>query len=137
MEQTTTETMDPVKQLATESDLSVPTLHFTKDLTPATFVAEYTFDGNDIVYHFYPPQGGMVTDYWKNLFAKSLERVAVSHFDAGPSRLRAAYTDELASWWLRASGFAVVGDPDLMSKKLFEKLDEDFSREIVNARQGR
>lgn len=134
MEQTTTETRDPLKQLASESDLPIPVLHFTKDLTPGTFVAEYAFEGNNIIYHFYPPQAGMVTNYWKNLFPVSLERVAMSFFDAGAERLRAAYTEELSSWWLRASGFAIVGDPDMRSHNFFMKLDEDFSSEITKAR---
>ena len=136
MPQTTT---TEISQLKRESEFDLPpVLQWVKDTTPGSFTAEYTIDAvnNDIVYHFYPPQAGIPTNLWKVHFAKCLEEVATAKFGVGAPRLRAAYTEELSSWWMRASGFADVGDPALRSQALFQALDDSFSREIEKVREG-
>lgn len=125
-----------VAQLAAENEFALPVLDFKKDFTPGTFVAEYAFDNNDIVYHFYPPQGGLLTQLWKQVFPVSLERVAKQVFQADFPRLKASYTEEMSSWWFRANGFVDVGDPDKRSQMFFSELDKDFASEITKARQG-
>ena len=116
--------------LETEGDLNLPVLNFIKDTTPASFIAEHAVEETDIIYHFFPPQHGILTTLWKQTFPECLEKVAVDFFGAGTPRLRAAYTEEVNSWWLRAYGFASIGDPALRSKKLYELLDQAFSKEI-------
>lgn len=94
-----------------------------------TFRAEYAVkDDCDLVFHFFAtneinklPDPWM---YWKVTFPDVLEQIAPSFFKSGPPELRAAYTDELASWWLQADGAAgKVLNPDLYASKFLEELD--------------
>lgn len=95
------------------------------DLT--TFAAEVAVTEGDLVYHFYAtdevnalpsPQ-----QYWHELFPAVLERTAKEYFKADFPRLKAAYTEEKASWWLRAFGFGRVLDPHKMALRFCDVLD--------------
>ena len=94
-----------------------------------TFRAEYAFEGDDIVFHFFPPpecvgwEPRLQWAYWTEHFPVVLERVACEHFETtDPTRLKAAYTQELVSWWLRAHNFPHL-NPDYLAEKLLEKMD--------------
>ena len=132
---------NPTEKQATEllsqqNDLAVPTLSFTKNTDFTTFVAEYAFDGDDIVYHFFRPEERKGDDaYWKELFPNTLSSVAMSNFNATFPRLKAAYTSEVDSWWLRASGFANVGDPAARSERFFAQLDKAIDNPGVRSTQ--
>lgn len=108
----------------------LPILHFKKVSDYTTFTAEYAFDGNDIVFHFFlPPEregsGAGTKTYWLQVFPATLEPVVRASFRAGPPQLQAAYIDELGidSWWLRAYGFARLLDPDLVCQSFLADLD--------------
>ena len=131
--------MTEINQLKQENEfLLPPVLVWTKDTTPATFSAEYAIDpvNNDLIYHFYPPLGGIKTMVWKVDFAVALEAVAIAKFGCTAPRLTAAYTEEMNSWWMRARGFADVGDPILRSQAFFQTLDDAFSKEMEKDRLG-
>jgi hypothetical protein len=96
------------------------------DLT--TFAAEVAVTEGDFVYHFYAtdevnrkpdPQ-----KYWIELFPEVLEKTAKEYFKADFPRLKAAYTEEKASWWFRAFGFGLVLDPHKMALRFCDALDE-------------
>lgn len=103
-------------------------LNFTK-VVDELFSAEYAVvDENDIVYHFFhtektdklpDPRG-----FWLNTFPQILSDVAQEYFKATKPRLLASYVPELASYWMRAYGYAQLGDVDEKSKKLFEKMSQ-------------
>lgn len=92
-----------------------------------TFVAELAILQGDIVFHFY------VTDevnagknpqlYWKEVFPIVLSKTAEEHFKAQYPRLKAAYTEEKASWWMRAYGFGLVLNPHKYAYSFLATLD--------------
>ncbi len=98
----------------------VPVVQFTKNLNYTTFEAEHGVDGADLVFHFFPSK-----EYpkWPTGFAQALEATAMAYFNVGQPTLTAAFTEEMNSWWLRARGFADVGDPAYRAAKLYDALD--------------
>ena len=50
--------------------------------------------------------------------------MAEEYFQATYPRLKAAYTEEQASWWMRAYGFGQLLDPHKFAYGFFDKLDE-------------
>ena len=107
--------------------LPVPAVEFVKVLDYTTFSAEVAIVGNDLVYHFF------VTDevnrlpnpqkYWHEQFPAVLEKVVPDYFKSGPQRLQAAYTEEQASWYLRAMGYGSRLNPHKFAYGLFDALD--------------
>lgn len=99
-----------------------------------SFRAEYTFRNDDVVVHFYVPERAHALDtaearrawmtYWQTRFPSKLSDVSQEFFKAGPDRLEADYTAEVASWWFRAKGFATATNPKMLVHRFFEKLDE-------------
>ena len=99
-----------------------------------SFRAEYTVKDQDMIFHFYLPthaEAGLKTpegrqawmDYLLHRFPTKLNVVAQEHFGATAPRLQAKYTEEVASWWLKAQGFGLSSDPNLLATRFFEKLD--------------
>jgi hypothetical protein len=109
----------------------IPSFTKVKDYT--TFEAEYALKGRDLVFHFFlpkeltPVEGARLppatVQYWTVAFAKALDSVARSHFEAQQPRLQAKYTEELHSWWLRAQGYDHLLDVPRFVASFFEKLD--------------
>lgn len=114
--------------MTSEAEYGVAALQFTKVRDYTTFDAEYAVVGDDIVFHFFLPDDQTQVDahssYWLKQFPGALEQVAQSYWEATYPRLKAAYTEELSSWWLRCYGFANNGDPELRAQRFLEKLDE-------------
>jgi hypothetical protein len=135
-----------------EQRQNIAAVQFTVVDDYTTFYAEYAFVENDIVVHFFLPTEALVARtgqqpdssairdqwarhfvendtvlhrYWFEIFPASLERVATSVFLAGPPRLVAAYTEEVASWWFKAAKFCIL-KPEELIKTLFVKLDQDL-----------
>jgi hypothetical protein len=116
--------IDKVRSLQTMAIQFIPNRDYT------TFAAEVAVTEGDIVYHFY------VTDevnklssphaYWHERFPQALEKVAQEYFKAKFPRLKAAYTEEQASWWLRAFGFGRVLHPHRLARGLFDALDKEL-----------
>lgn len=112
----------------------VQPLQFKKVEDYTTFLAEYAWDGDDLVFHFFrtpemqgqagPPAGLSGTQYWRLVFPEVLDPVAREVFQAGPPRLRAAYTEEMDSWWLRASNYGHLIDKDAFVSRFLAKLDQ-------------
>jgi hypothetical protein len=114
------------------------------DLELYSFRGEYAVKGDDIVFHFFLPQRAVDQcrledqspsretlrarqawqSYWLNRFKDKLLLVLVEHFGCGAPRLQAAYTEEAASWWVKAQGFGTSSDPELLVRRFFEKLDD-------------
>ena len=103
----------------------VQPLQFKKIETYTTFTAEYAFDHDDIVMHFFLPkerEGDMT--YWLQVFPMVLDPVARKYFQAEKPRLRASYTEEVESWWMRADGYKDLIDRAAYVERFFEKLDQ-------------
>ncbi len=61
--------------------------------------------------------------YWGEMFPAVLEPVVKDFFKAEPPRVQAAYTDEISSWWFKASGFETL-DPNGLTREFLRKLDQ-------------
>ena len=122
-------------------------LQFTKIEDLTTFAAEVTVTDGDAVYHFYATEevnalprwnGSELTmtsaTYWAEFFPKVMEAAAREYFDADESRLRAAYTAENASWWLRAKGVDQRLDPQRFALGFCEALDKALEGSMLKAR---
>lgn len=124
--------MDELDGLAYDVDA----MEFTPVEEFTTFRAEFAVkDESDLVFHFFATdEVNAMADpwgYWKVTFPSVLEEAAVSFFKSGPPDLRAAYADELASWWLQADGAAgKVLDADVFARKFLEKLDLSLEERI-------
>lgn len=108
----------------------VAVVYFTEHGAATAFKAEYTILDNDIVFHFFPPEQLAAwlpvqqVSYWKEWFPHHLEQIACDHFGTtDPSRLKAAYAEELVSWWLRAYKCNVL-NPELFAIQFLHKLHE-------------
>jgi hypothetical protein len=126
-------------------------LHFTRVEDLTTFSAEVAVTEGDAVYHFYVTKeanalphwvtsAGTFTlgitphKYWLELFPQVMEKVAREYFDADERRLVAAYTEEKASWWLRAKGAGMKLDPQRFALGFCDKLDAALESSMENAR---
>lgn len=109
--------------LGEQEDTGVVPVQFTPHAEYTTYRAEWAVDGADLVFHFFPTEENNSRVYWTEHFPAVLERVAQEVFDATWPRLKAAYTPELVSYWLRAYGFASLGDPEARVRALFSALD--------------
>lgn len=112
------------------STYGVDAFQFVKVEDNTTFRAEYGIkDEAHLVFHFFgTEEANALPDpwrYWKNeVFPAVLERVAMDHFQTGPPYLRAAFSDELCSWWLQCDGAAnKTLDVDAYARKFLDKLD--------------
>ena len=118
-------------------DLPVLPMVFTAVEGYTTFKAELAIAEGDIIFHFY------VTDeiqklpnpkkYWLELFPKALSESAEQYFNVTFPRLKAAYTEEKASWWMRAFGFGRLLDPHKFAYRFFDVLDEALDMEMPKA----
>jgi hypothetical protein len=129
---------DPARQALETEEPSLPVLpiQFIPIREYTTFAAEVAVTDGDLVYHFY------VTDevnalsqpnkYWLETFPRVLDQVARAYFNAEFPSLKAAYTEEKASWWLRAFGFGMVLNPHKRAYGLFDLLDAALETEIKN-----
>jgi len=94
------------------------------------FRAEYQLIDRNLVFHlFVRPEH--VSDvpvqtlerWWLNDFAQHLDTVAQAYFDATAPRLQALYTQEVASWFLKAQGYGDLIDPLAFARGFLERLD--------------
>lgn len=132
------------EMLSQQDDQNVLPLQFTKVDDYTTFRAEFAIDGDDLVFHFFlPPElesakgpvlQQRIEKYWKDGFPRSLDVVARDFFKAEFPRLKAAYTQELSSWWLRANGFAAVLDAGARARAFIQRLDQALDALNVNTR---
>lgn len=97
------------------------------------FRVEYALVNEDFVVHFFVTQTQIQTmeeseleQWWLNGFAVGMDRVAQEYFDAGPPRLQAKYTQEVASWWLKAQGYGHLVSPEAYLLGFFAQLDGTF-----------
>ena len=105
-----------------------------------TFLAEYTFQGGDIIIHFFMPMeaysrraGGSGPEpkpeyisYWQNKFPQVLSAVAMEYFDATYPRIFAEWVPEMVSWYMKCQGFASRLDPKGYVDRFFELLDSSL-----------
>lgn len=105
-----------------------------KPVVMDSFRVEYAVKGDDLIFHFYIPPRAEQTfnqkgakqawlDYFLNRFKDKLVIVLQEYFECGAPRLQAMYTEEIASWFIKAQGFGNSADPDLLCRRFFEKLD--------------
>ncbi len=118
----------------------VPALQFKLVNTYTTFLVEFTFDGNDIVFHFFRSLERTNDDkFWKETFPNTLSQIAQDYFQATFPRLKASYTEKVIpahdkdspaqdSWWLRAYGFVNIGDPEERCNRFFDLLDRELDK---------
>ncbi|WP_394831778.1 hypothetical protein LVJ94_35205 [Pendulispora rubella] len=89
------------------TQLPIQTIDFVH-VEESEFIAEYGICGEDIVFHFFLPQGRSLR-YWTRDFPKVLEPVARRVFRADFPRICAMHIVEpelgIDSWWFRAYGF--------------------------------
>ncbi len=92
-----------------------------------TFEAEFAVTEGDLVFHFKVTPEVQALDnpskYWLEDFSKALDTVAQEVFKASFPRLRAAYTEEMASWYLRAEGAGMLLDPHALAYRFLDALD--------------
>lgn len=119
--------------------LPVMGLNFIDISEYTTFRAELAVTEGDLVFHFYPTEevhalkNPTPAKYWKELFPSVLEPVAKSYFNADEARLKAAYTEEQTSWWLRGFGFGHVLDPHKFAYGFLAALDAALDGVITRA----
>lgn len=119
--------------------LPVLALFFIPITEYTTFRAEMAITEGDIVFHFFPTDEVQAlthptpAKYWTEFFPAALERVAKAYFNADESRLKAAYTEELASWWLRGFGFGHVLEPQKFGYGFLDALDKALDGAITSA----
>lgn len=124
-------------RLEAEGDLPVLPLQFIPITEYTTFRAELAIADGDLIFHFYVT--GEVNalrepkKYWLEFFPAVLEPVAKTYFNAEFPRLKAAYTEEQASWWFRAFGFGHVLEPHKFAYGFLEKLDAALDEAISKA----
>ena len=105
----------------------------------SSFKAEYGIVGDDLVVHFYLPEGFDITsmgtqqqklwsDWWGGDFPNVMSRVAQEYFEVEYPRVVAKYTEEVASWWFCARGFASSFDPHRLLETFLEKMDAALPR---------
>lgn len=109
----------------------VPALQFKKVEGYTTFWAEYAFDGEDIVFHFFlPPEKAneVRSAYWLTAFPAALEVAGPKAFQVGAPRLQGKHINDLGinSWWFRAFGFAEGLAPDALAERFFDALDQEL-----------
>lgn len=101
----------------------------------SNFRVEYTLDDRDLIVHFFlpstvkPSNAQDYRDWWLQDFPATLDVQAQEHFNAGPPRLSAKYTEEVASWWFRAQGYDHLLDPMGYLERFFEKLNASLAVE--------
>ena len=113
--------------LAAEGTLPVLPLQFVPVKAYTTFDAEFAVTEGDLVFHFFIPEDMQrhagLEQYWMQRFPEALDRIAREFFAAEFPRLKAAYTHEQASWWMRAAGFGLRLDPHALSQNFLARLD--------------
>lgn len=120
--------------------LPVMGINFIDITEYTTFRAEFAVTEGDLVFHFFPTEevhaltNPTPNKYWTELFPSLLEPVAKRYFNADETRLKAAYTAEQVSWWMRAFGFGQVLDPHKFAYGFLAELDAALDGAIVNAR---
>jgi hypothetical protein len=99
---------------------------FEKEQGYTTFTAEHALVDGNIVIHFFLPEDyrGNAQQYWTVRFPLALDGVAQAHFQATAPRLQAKYTEELRSWWFKATNYDHVVDLPRFIRKFFDALDE-------------
>lgn len=102
-------------------------VRFVRITEYTSFVAEFAIKNGDLVFHFFvTDEVNALTDpkkYWLKTFPETLSATAEAYFKASFPKLRAAYTEEQASWWLQADGYGLVLDPHRYSYKFLSELD--------------
>jgi hypothetical protein len=103
---------------------------FTKTNEFSTFDAEYLREPDgSIVFHFFLPDdlfSGQVQKrkiYWSAVFPELLSNLAQEYFQATYPRLRAAFTEEVNSWWMQAGGFGHILELEVYVNAFFAQLD--------------
>lgn len=93
------------------------------------FRAEYAMKNRDLVVHFFLPSSAtgenayQYRDWWLQDFPQALDEGSQEYFEAGPPRLMAKYTEELASWWFKAQGYDHLLDPLAYLERFLTVLD--------------
>ena len=123
-----------------ESTYGIGAIQFIPVAENTTFRGEYGVkDDAHLVFHFFgTEEANRLPDpwrYWKNeVFPAVLQKVAVEHFRTGPPYLRAAFSDDLCSWWLQCDGAAKrVLDVDAYARKFLDKLDAALDAAVQEA----
>lgn len=106
----------------------VDPLQFT-EVTYDKFKAEFAQKGDNLVFHFYATPavnaGSDPWKYWKETFPACLSQKAMDYFQLQYPHLRAAYTDEVHSWWMQANGVAArVLDPASYAAAFLDTLED-------------
>ena len=113
-------------------DMGVVAPDFKKTENYTTFTAEHAVIDKAIVAHFFLSREAekLPTKYFVEVFPEALSEVAKAHFDADYPRLKAAYSEDLKSWWLRADGFDHLLDIDAFMAEFFRKLDSKLDDKV-------
>jgi len=97
--------------------------------THENFRAEYALVNEDLIVHFFlpesvdPSQASAYRNWWYTDFAKIMSEEAQAYFGAEYPRIMAKYTEEVASWWLKAQGYDHLLDPLAYLQRFFAQLD--------------
>jgi hypothetical protein len=121
-----------------QGTLPVLPLHFIQVKDYTTFSLEFAVTEGDIVFHFYVTDEVNArpdpTTYWKETFPNTLSTCVEEYFKATFPRIKAAYTEEHASWWMRAYGFGHVLDPHGFVYKFLDELDRVLDGAVTSSK---
>ena len=110
-----------------QGTLPVLPLHFIKVREYTNFDLEFAVTEGDLVFHFYATaEVNALPDpqkYWKEIFPNTLSTVVEAYFRATYPRIKAAYTEEHASWWMRAQGYGHLLDAHGFVYKFLDEFD--------------
>lgn len=122
---------------STSAALGAEAPEFTSVDLYTTFKAEYAVIGADLIFHFFATEEvNKLPDpwrYWKRSFPDALQVVATEHFGSSYPRIKAAYSEDLASWWLRANGYEQIMDLNDYAKRFLAKLDAALDSAVRGA----
>ena len=105
--------------------VGVHALEFKSVTDYTTFRAEYSWDGDDLVLHFFrTPEKEGDHNFWLQVFPTALDVAARQYFEAVAPRLRAAFTEEMDSWWMKAKDYGHIIAKDEYVTRFLEKLDQ-------------
>jgi hypothetical protein len=128
--------LNPRDLVIAEGTKPVQPIVFTPYTDFTTFSAEVAVKDGDLVFHFYVTdevnKGPDPRKYWLELFPTVLEKTAKDYFKADFPQLKAAYTEEKASWWLEAKGFGMKLSPYTLAERFFDRLDAELEAGAKN-----
>ena len=132
--------LNPRELVMAEGTKPVQPILFTQYTDFTTFSAEVAVKDGSLVFHFYATDEVNKSpdphEYWLKVFPRVLDETARDFFKADFPTLKAAYTEEKASWWLEAKGFGMKLAPYTLAERFFDRLDAALDPTLHGAKDS-